>query len=189
MLNGKHVLIVASNQLLCVGLKTILLESFSPERVTIADAFDTVKHNHQPDYVFLSPDMYVVHQSHLQPLRHRVVILTEKEADTSKQEGPMMLNITLRQPELIDRLEEIFHQDEKSAASAAQENLTSREVEVLVLVARGFINKQIADKLSISLHTVISHRKNITQKLGIKTVAGLTMYALLNGLISSKDIR
>jgi regulator of cell morphogenesis and NO signaling len=68
------------------------------------------------------------------------------------------------------------------------EGLTSRELEVLQLVACGFLNKQIADKLSISLHTVISHRKNITRKLQIKTVAGLTTYALLNGLISSKNI-
>ena len=68
------------------------------------------------------------------------------------------------------------------------EGLTSRELEVLQLVAYGFLNKQIADKLSISLHTVISHRKNITRKLQIKTIAGLTVYALLNGLISSKNI-
>ena len=68
------------------------------------------------------------------------------------------------------------------------EGLTSRELEVLQLVACGFLNKQIADKLSISLHTVISHRKNITRKLQIKTIAGLTVYALLNGLISAKQI-
>ncbi len=68
------------------------------------------------------------------------------------------------------------------------EGLTSRELEVLQLVACGLLNKQIADRLSISLHTVISHRKNITRKLQIKTVAGLTIYALLNGLISSKNI-
>lgn len=68
------------------------------------------------------------------------------------------------------------------------EGLTSRELEVLQLVAYGFLNKQIADRLSISLHTVISHRKNITRKLQIKTIAGLTVFALLNGLISAKQI-
>jgi regulator of cell morphogenesis and NO signaling len=68
------------------------------------------------------------------------------------------------------------------------EGLSSRELEVLQLVACGFLNKQIGDRLSISLHTVISHRKNITRKLQIKTVAGLTIYALLNGLISTKNI-
>jgi DNA-binding NarL/FixJ family response regulator len=70
-----------------------------------------------------------------------------------------------------------------------QGELTHREVEVLQLVSCGFLSKQIADKLSISLHTVISHRKNLTRKLQIKTVAGLTTYALLNGLITAKDIQ
>jgi regulator of cell morphogenesis and NO signaling len=74
------------------------------------------------------------------------------------------------------------------AGTRQLEGLTSRELEVLQLVAYGFLNKQIADKLSISLHTVISHRKNITRKLQIKTIAGLTVYALLNGLISSNNL-
>ena len=45
------------------------------------------------------------------------------------------------------------------------------------------INKEIADHLRISVHTVVSHRKNITSKTGIKTIAGLTVYALLNNLL------
>jgi regulator of cell morphogenesis and NO signaling len=68
------------------------------------------------------------------------------------------------------------------------DELTSREVEVLQLVACGLLNKEIADTLSISLHTVISHRRKITKKLEIRTVAGLTIYALMNGLISSRHI-
>ena len=63
------------------------------------------------------------------------------------------------------------------------EELSDREKEILVSVAKGMLNKEIADKYSISIHTVISHRKNITRKTGIKTVAGLTVYALLNNLI------
>ena len=62
--------------------------------------------------------------------------------------------------------------------------LTAREKEILVCVAKGMINKEIADQLNISIHTVITHRKNITQKTGIKTVAGLTVYALLNNLLT-----
>ena len=50
------------------------------------------------------------------------------------------------------------------------------------------MNKEIADRLSISIHTVITHRKNITRKTGIKTVAGLTVYALLNHLLDVKSI-
>ena len=62
-------------------------------------------------------------------------------------------------------------------------SLSEREKEVLVCVARGMINKEIADALNISIHTVITHRKNITRKTGIKTVAGLTVYALLNKML------
>ena len=61
--------------------------------------------------------------------------------------------------------------------------LTKRELDVLVQIAKGLMNKEIADKLNISIHTVISHRKNITRKTNIKSVAGLAMYALMNNLI------
>lgn len=63
------------------------------------------------------------------------------------------------------------------------EELSSREKEILVCVAKGMLNKEIADHFNISVYTVITHRKNITRKTGIKTVAGLTVYALLNNLI------
>lgn len=62
-------------------------------------------------------------------------------------------------------------------------DLSDRELEVLVSVAKGFTNKEIAGIHNISVHTVISHRKNIVRKTGIKSVSGLTVYALLNGLI------
>ncbi|MBR5469846.1 MAG: response regulator transcription factor [Paludibacteraceae bacterium] len=61
--------------------------------------------------------------------------------------------------------------------------LTSRETDVLTLMVKGLLNKEIADKLNISIHTVITHRKNIVRKTGIKTVAGLTVYAMLNNLM------
>jgi DNA-binding NarL/FixJ family response regulator len=66
--------------------------------------------------------------------------------------------------------------------------LTEREIDVLVTVAKGMMNKEIADKLNISIHTVISHRKNITRKTGIKSVSGLTLYALINNLISRDEV-
>lgn len=66
--------------------------------------------------------------------------------------------------------------------------ISDRELEVLRLVALGLTNKEISDELSISAHTVITHRKNITAKLGIKTIAGLAVYAILNGIISAEEL-
>lgn len=64
------------------------------------------------------------------------------------------------------------------------EALTKREIEVLKLISNGFMNKMIADKLNISLNTVLTHRKNIIAKTGIKTVSGLTFYCISQGYIS-----
>jgi two-component system, NarL family, response regulator NreC len=70
----------------------------------------------------------------------------------------------------------------------ANEDISQREKEVLRLVALGMTNREIADRLYISAHTVITHRKNITAKLGIKTIAGLTVYAVINKLISAEEL-
>ena len=61
---------------------------------------------------------------------------------------------------------------------------SDRETEVLLLVAQGCSSKEIADRLHISIHTVNTHRKNITHKTGIKSVAGLAVYAMLHNLIN-----
>ena len=79
-------------------------------------------------------------------------------------------------------LEEMVLPDEKN------EDLSNREIEVLKLVALGHSNKEIADKLCISVHTVMSHRKHITEKLGIKSISGLTVYAIINDFIDTTNI-
>lgn len=66
--------------------------------------------------------------------------------------------------------------------------ISHRELDVLRLVALGYINKEIADKLNISHNTVLTHRKNIMSKLGIRTVSGLIFYCISNGYISSDEI-
>jgi DNA-binding CsgD family transcriptional regulator len=76
----------------------------------------------------------------------------------------------------------------KRSKPDARRTISQRELEVLKLVALGFLNKEIADKLNISLNTVLSHRKNITAKLGIKTVSGLAFYCLSHGYLSSDAI-
>lgn len=77
--------------------------------------------------------------------------------------------------EAIDNCESEPHRDSNE--------ISDREREVLVLIAGGMINKEIADRLNISVHTVIAHRKNISRKTGIKSVAGLTVYAMMNNML------
>ena len=71
----------------------------------------------------------------------------------------------------------------------AAQPLTEREAEVLTLIAGGLINKQVADRLGIGLTTVISHRRNIMQKLGVQSVAALVICAVSMGYVDESDIR
>ena len=66
--------------------------------------------------------------------------------------------------------------------------LTDREIEVLALIVQGYINKEIANQLNIGLTTVISHRKNIMEKLGMKSVSALTIYAVMHGYVDINKI-
>lgn len=71
---------------------------------------------------------------------------------------------------------------------APRPTLTPREVEVLSLVVRGLMSKEIADRLHISLPTVNTHRKNICEKLGVKSVPALTVYAVMHGYVELRQI-
>ena len=72
---------------------------------------------------------------------------------------------------------------------ASTESLTARERQIVACVAKGMANKEIADALCISIHTVTTYRKNISSKLQIHTPAGLTIFAILHNLISMEDIK
>ncbi|MDD4721051.1 MAG: LuxR C-terminal-related transcriptional regulator [Bacteroides sp.] len=82
----------------------------------------------------------------------------------------------------IDKLKKILPDEE------LDDSLSDREKEVLICIVRGMTNKEIADFLIISIHTVITHRKNITSKLQIHSVSGLTIYAIVNKLISLDEL-
>jgi len=80
------------------------------------------------------------------------------------------------------------HHNRKPASEPENEELSEREKDVLIQVVKGLSNKEIADVLCISTHTVISHRKNITRKLKIHSTAGLTIYAIVNKLVDLKSL-
>jgi DNA-binding NarL/FixJ family response regulator len=98
-----------------------------------------------------------------------------------------VVNIYDGQVQIIRKLQAAVEQGETNPYSDSHD-LSERERDVLVLVARGLTNKEIASQLNISPHTVISHRKNIVHKTGIRSVAGLTVYAVLNKLIDSEQL-
>ncbi|MDL2221271.1 response regulator transcription factor [Parabacteroides sp. OttesenSCG-928-N08] len=98
---------------------------------------------------------------------------------------------------IFDSLEEIRTKFDKLFTQPAptkedneeQQTLSVREKEIVVCVVKGMTNREIADKLFLSTHTVITHRRNIARKLQIHSASGLTIYAIVNKLVELEEIQ
>lgn len=124
--------------------------------------------------------------SELQEVALVVLSTTVCDEDVMRQfDG--VVNIYDNQSQVLRKLRAAIEQSDTNPYSDSHD-LSERERDVLILVAKGMANKEIAEELNISIHTVMSHRKNITHKTGIKSVAGLTVYALLNNLLDQNDV-
>jgi DNA-binding CsgD family transcriptional regulator len=117
----------------------------------------------------------------------KIVLVHDKEVDRlCKHECDCCCSVETCTEKLVALLEPYI--TSKKPEKKVTAGLTEREIDVIKLVAGGKTNKEIAEELFISIHTVISHRKNITEKLGIKSISGLTVFAILNNLIDTTAI-
>lgn len=192
-----EIAIVEQNTLTALGLRTILEELLPEAVLRVFDSFAALVAD-TPDmyaHYFVSSQIYFEHSAYFLERRPRAIVLSAGENPLLK--SVPVLNICLPQDVLVQSIMKLRsyghsitrnHREMPSAPSAEEHELTPREIEVLVLVTRGLINKEIADKLNISLTTVISHRKNITEKLGIRSVSGLAIYAVMHGYVEVDSI-
>lgn len=89
---------------------------------------------------------------------------------------------------IIHKLEQMASNDDMAKVTSETGDLSDREKDILIAVAKGMINKEIAYLYNISIHTVMAHRKNISRKTGIKSVSGFVVYALLNNYIEEHEV-
>lgn len=105
-------------------------------------------------------------------------------------EDTLFLEAVVQLEEKCALHEDIMTESETSETeNSSGETLSDREKEVIVCVVKGLSNKEIAEQLFISVNTVMTHRRNISRKLQIHSPAGLTIYAIVNGLINLEDIK
>ena len=89
--------------------------------------------------------------------------------------------------EVVDLISALLTAEESESEVA--EELTPRERDIVIGVVKGLTNKEIADKLFISINTVTTHRRNIVKKLDIHSASGLTVYAIMNKLVTLEEIK
>ncbi len=192
-----EIAIISPDTLSNIGLQNLLQEVI-PQAVirafrSFADFADDT-----PDmyaHYFISAQVYFEHTGFFLPRRPKAIVLTGGE-ELQLPAGILTLNTHQNEKDLAKSIlllrthghPQTGKQEKGTRNTADAHELSAREAEVLVLLAKGLINKEIADKLGISLTTVITHRKNITEKLGIKSVAGLAIYAVLHGYIEADSI-
>lgn len=90
---------------------------------------------------------------------------------------------------LSRKLSGLLEVEDEEEIVDGQDVLSQREKEIVVCVVKGMTNKEIAESLYLSIHTVITHRRNISKKLQIHSSAGLTIYAIVNKLITISEVK
>ena len=133
-------------------------------------------------HAFVAAQTFAAHNAYFRARQHKTILLTAGQSHA----GMHCIDVQTDEEEFVRALVQMQHSVRRPehtlpAPPPTGQPLSDREAEVLALVARGLINKQIADRLGIGLTTVISHRRNIMEKLGIRSVAGLVVYALAAG--------
>ena len=190
------VAIVDQNILSAMGLLHILQEVMPIMDIVSFGSFAELQANQPDRYVhyFVTMSVVLENRTFFTERRNKTIVLSPS-LDHAQLAGfhTICTNVTEEQlVRAILALEQHAHGRgqhlPEMPAHANAMPLSSREVEVLSLIAKGLMNKEIADRLNIGLTTVISHRKNIQEKLGVKTVSALTINAVMHGLVDINRI-
>lgn len=189
--------IIEPNTLVVLGLKQIL-QNVIP--IMTVEAFSSFPDFQRADpnrfyHFFVAQTIVLENRIFFSNNIHKTIVLTMTCDSNSQLSGFHSLCLNVPEEKLIRsilRMEQYGHPGGKNLpelpAVLKNKLLSNREIEVLSLIVQGMINKEIADKLNISLTTVITHRKNIMDKLGMRSVSALTIYAVMHGYVDINKI-
>lgn len=191
------VAIIDANTLAVLGLKQILQNVIPIMTVDTFGSLAELEANHPERYVhyFVAMDIVLSHYAFFTQYQRKTIVLTMSLSDTSQLSEFHSLCINQSESQLIREL--LMLQQHAHAGGRnmppmpqilQQKILSDREIEVMALIVQGYINKEIADRLNIGLATVVTHRKNIMDKLGMKSVSALTIYAVMHGYVDINKI-
>ena len=207
-----RIAIVEANILACIGLERILKQLIPIAEVEVCESFEQLQQKEDQEYVhyFVSSRIYFEHTTYFRAMKGKSIILVNgamtingaQTLNVCQGEAALIRGLLDLQrhghshempPEAREFLSHVPalspHSPALTSHATAQPSnshsnflLSAREMEVALLLCQGHINKEIADRLNISLATVITHRKNIMEKLGARSLADVIIYCVLNGI-------
>ena len=193
--------IIMENTLSAIALRSLLSDMVPGIEVVCyrsleeyREASPVVAHHFvSAEIAFRNPDLF-------QSIMRRTIVITEGSASPFRLTGYRTIDATMSEKEIVRAILQIHssghpasyaphtHAERCDVAKQSNIQLSLREKEVLALVVKGYINKEIADRLNISLATVIFHRNNISLKLNTRSIGRLTIYAVLNNIVALSEI-
>ncbi len=191
-----HIAIMVYSNIIYEGLHTIISQSDMDCVICKVDSLDDLEHilhSKDIDILITNPMQLVNRERELKKIRKNYTDLSVVGINLGVIDAALLALLDSSFT-IFDSVENVLSKLQKAGNSNDQkgvgndDNLTEREIEVLTSLVHGLSNKEIAEFLNISIHTVITHRKNITAKTGIRSQSGLTIYAISKKIVSIEDI-
>ena len=190
--------IIDSNTLSSMALRNILWDMFNHVEIhTYSNVEDFIRDsNRHFVHFFVSSDILFSHSDEFETLKHITIVLSVGPNENIEKAGFRTLDVSLPEQELVSCLLHIHSHGHRDGHKDSQvekkinigNRLSPREKEVLSLMVKGLIYKEIAQELNISLTTVIFHRNNICEKLQTRSLGKLTIFAVFSGIVDLNEI-
>lgn len=193
-MSGITFIIAVDSYIIRKGIVSILKNISGAKVLLETGSVDIMKNQLKespPDFIIISGLMFQKSKRLFDnniSLYNKTILLNTNKKDVPEQGAFATILLSDTKNEIINLLDGLITPFLYKKRAGHNSVLSKREITVLKLVATGLTNKQIADRLFLSLHTITTHRKNIGNKLAIKSVSGLTVYAIVNNIISIEDI-
>lgn len=160
------------------------------------DPFISYLSNHQVDHILMGQQEFdrsaESFMKHPELLEKTILIhgLGQRHSSRDRHRSDAQKSIHLEEDKdsIIQKIRDLLELQDHSLNDGLAKKLSPRETTIVRMVSMGLTNRQIAEKLFLSTHTVMTHRKNISSKLGIKSVSGLTIYAIVNNIITLDEV-
>lgn len=194
------IVVIHPNSLCCLAMRSILADitpfvgMFREVDIASYNAMEEFMADdpHSAVHYFIAADILRENMQFFSPQHRRCIVLTEGEQEVV----PEFRTLDLHRPErellkaflTMHNAAHTAHGMPPQVQHPEPELLSQREKDVLALIVKGFINKEIADQLNISTPTVIFHRRNISEKIGSKSIGRLTIYAVVNGIVNIREL-
>ena len=195
-----RIAIIDSNSLSSIALQSILIDIIPQVEVQIYSSVQQLQDNQSDEIVhyFVSSNIVFNSMDFFVPLKRKTIVLCEGDGKLMRDNGFRTIDVSQPEQLLLKELLYLHHmghphghselQIDKQNSENEQNKLSSREQEVLKYVVLGYFNKEIAEKLHITMATVAFHRNNISEKLGSRSLGHLTIYAVMHGIVKIEEL-